>query len=75
MMSFQNEVQQFRYLGEFPPKKQKTIQEFQMSIGSMALNRRDVIGATVVSVSLGRMATSEITLPEMKTYALISVGR
>lgn len=46
-----------------------------MSIGSMALNRRDVIGATVVSVSLGRMATSEITLPEMKTYALISVGR
>jgi hypothetical protein len=37
-----------------------------MSIGSMALNRRDFIGATVVSVSLGRMAIPETTHPEMK---------
>jgi hypothetical protein len=46
-----------------------------MSIGSGALDRRDFIGATVVSVSLGRMTISEITLPEMKTYALLSLER
>jgi hypothetical protein len=39
----------------------------------MAVNRRDFIGAVVASASLGRMATPEITLPEMNTYVLISV--
>jgi hypothetical protein len=46
-----------------------------MSSGSVALDRRDFIGATVVSVSLGRIAIPEITIPEMKTYALISLER